>query len=445
MISLNEILLNKDSMDNHNGLFEDLSMVFGYKKITKLIIINSKVMKRKYYSIPILIELVVLVVLLVHCTREPLTGCQVKGERDTPISIDISSSKIGTKMALYNKANEMKVNYQFADASLDKILFEELKSNVNSLINQNLAPYAIVLYCDKYLDDGLVDQSVIFGYSLYSYSDGIIRHKLFQKNNFGQLVENKAYDMQVRTIVTNMLGDILKKEIFPLKTDNKSILLIFNKDKPKIILKNKRDDYLIKTQVSKTLRSFLKEAEPPDEDDCSLPCLFQPDNACFPGSDDPENPLWTCFPRYCPKEESQNAIETGGGMSTDSINIAFDTQLDYDFRDDFLINSEKGQKYIDYYYTIGSYITGEISLPLALKTARTLALFNNVMEIMMDPNAPTNQIVIDSTLKSKLESLIEDYKELSTDQDYIDILDEILSDLDDYSGKTRTEILSMMQ
>jgi len=118
--------------------------------------------------------------------------------------------------------------------------------------------------------------------------------------------------------------------------------------------------------------------------------------------------------------------------------------LQYDFRDDFMVNSEIGQMYINYYYTLSSYIDGNLSVSLALTTARRLAEFNNVMLVLLDENAFSNTIVIDTTLKNKLIALIEDYRELSTDQEFNDILDVILSDLNNFSGKTRAEFLSMI-
>jgi hypothetical protein len=109
-----------------------------------------------------------------------------------------------------------------------------------------------------------------------------------------------------------------------------------------------------------------------------------------------------------------------------------------------MVNSEIGQMYINYYYTLSSYIDGNLSVSLALTTARRLAEFNNVMLVLLDENAFSNTIVIDTTLKNKLIALIEDYRELSTDQEFNDILDVILSDLNNFSGKTRAEFLSMI-
>lgn len=400
-------------------------------------------MKRKIFSILGIFGLILVVFLLTECSKETKQAtCSPNLKRDFPIKLVVSNQSIDTKIALFNENNVKKVNYQIGDAVLDNESFHLLSSEISSIMDLKLSPFTIVIYCDKYLDDSRIEYESIGGLSIYSYQDGVIRHNLFKKDDSGLMIEDKAYDMQVRGIITNMLKEILDREIYPDKKDNKSYVIISLKDIPDIKLRNTRDDYLIKRKLSTIFQSMLKEA-PPTPENCGGFCEIVQDEICEKKFALPE-PTYECEEAPCGTNGTFNILDDEESMSTDSLNICLNYGLQYDFRDDFMVNSEIGQMYINYYYTLSSYIDGNLSVSLALTTARRLAEFNNVMLVLLDENAFSNTIVIDTTLKNKLIALIEDYRELSTDQEFNDILDVILSDLNNFSGKTRAEFLSMI-
>jgi hypothetical protein len=148
----------------------------------------------------------------------------------------------------------------------------------------------------------------------------------------------------------------------------------------------------------------------------------------------------------CKSTEFVSTLYDSGLMSADSLSYAFDTDLQYDFRDNFLQNYAIGQEYIEYYYILGEMLTDSVSLGLMLQTARVLYEFNSCVQLLLDANNHANDILISSTLKGKILSLLSEYKSLMPNNyEYNVILDKIIADVNLYSENTVSYVVSRLQ
>lgn len=107
----------------------------------------------------------------------------------------------------------------------------------------------------------------------------------------------------------------------------------------------------------------------------------------------------------------------------------------YGLRDSFLINFELGQMYITYYYMLSEVAATNnlihignfydyYQLCLEMITAIKKIRFNML-----------NEIPIDDDFKNKLEMLIQEFRNHTTDELLLSYLDSIQNDLDLYAGK----------
>lgn len=69
-----------------------------------------------------------------------------------------------------------------------------------------------------------------------------------------------------------------------------------------------------------------------------------------------------------------------------------------------------------------------------------LLAFKEGISSMIDTTNKSGNILINSTFENDLEDLLGDYRDLSSDTTYTNMIDEVLDDIDYYSGKTIAEI-----
>jgi len=385
---------------------------------------------------------------ILSCSKEKSTvKCTEKLTFDQPVKISIENMQLNVLADLFNKGNAKKLNYQILTCNTTQSAYDELLKNINTQINEPSTAFEIVLYTNKFLDDGDVKLSNILGYSLYTYisrgEKGIIRHRFYRKEN-SVFIENKAYNMQTRGIITNMLTYIIENEFSIERGKPKSYILIRSENRPIINLKNERDDFYLKKKLNKLFSLNFKEAPGGGtSEDCGGMCESNPQSVC---EQDLLHNDYDCRSQpggICPEESMVDALYNNGLLSTDSISAIFNSEIHYNFRDNFLQSSNKGQKYIEYYYALGEMLVDNIPLLLRVKTARTLFKFNTCALLLLNAKDHPNEILINAQLNSEIISLLNEYKNIMpNNSEYILILDAIISDVNYFSNKNISYIVS---
>lgn len=114
------------------------------------------------------------------------------------------------------------------------------------------------------------------------------------------------------------------------------------------------------------------------------------------------------------------------------------------FRDSFLVNSTMGQRYITSYYYMSEILVDNISFDLALKTAQTMPTVNRIMSLLMQPNGHLNDIVVTASDVADIEDLLDEFYALSSDTEYLSMIDAMRDDLDDFTGLTLSQVLALI-
>lgn len=127
-----------------------------------------------------------------------------------------------------------------------------------------------------------------------------------------------------------------------------------------------------------------------------------------------------------------------------SINQSINLVTCYDIRDNFLILSDVGARYIGYYYKISEVMIEQGGLTLANFTDHynfATDLMNRVAVLRTGANSA---VPFDNTFKTKALGFIAYYRTLESETAFQNALDQIEIDLDNYTNKTREQILTSM-
>jgi hypothetical protein len=116
-------------------------------------------------------------------------------------------------------------------------------------------------------------------------------------------------------------------------------------------------------------------------------------------------------------------------------------------RDSFLANYIIGQKYINYYYSLGYFLNFN-NLISSSAVANTASVSPDAWEIthkILNFPSDSSDILISSGAKERIINLIDFYKTLSSNTDYNNVLDDIKSDVNLYSEKSVNVVLNEIE
>ena len=167
---------------------------------------------------------------------------------------------------------------------------------------------------------------------------------------------------------------------------------------------------------------------------CPSPCEGN-GNTCVVGTDSHGDPVEQCGCASCGGDKAQALIENSGR----SYSLQHDKL--YDFRDDFLSKSSKGETYIDYYYEISKTLVEKLELSLALEgvglaNAELLPLLDKLIK-----NENSKEVLYGNGTKNALIDYLKKVKDLSKNRAYGEMIDQVIKDIDHYANKTIGEIL----
>jgi hypothetical protein len=273
------------------------------------------------------------------------------------------------------------------------------------------------------------------------------------------LIENTDLCCQVNSIISDHLRLTSRMLIDDLRNSVSSYIVVKNIDNP-LDTANVVDNhfytnafrYLYNNEIS----LFIDNGRGGSDGtlDCEKPCedgAKEPTDWCDTRLYVPPKcvPMWNGgrddVP-ICGLVTQKVDLEDDGTLSQAEIDAGHDFILQYAFRDSLLDHCDWGHKIIEYYYHLSKYFKNQVQVPITLKIESCLVLIdcNDAIEKLMDPDQYGNDIFIDNDLKSDITNLLADYKLLSQDAVYNDMIDDINSDVLYFTGKTVNEVRNLI-
>ncbi len=367
--------------------------------------------------------------------------CAQKPNGKKAMKMAFPNDELSFTFNYYFGNNNQDTHFEFGDCALPSDEFSKLKSSISYLSKQELDPYVIVLYFDRLLSYEMNPKlSDLKGFSVYTHKKKRTYHKLFVNEN-GIFKEFKGFSAEVSSIHTNHLSTILHKVLTTAIEEEKSFLILGDKNYIGNFPNGKRDElgFLLKNLTLNQTGGFKDVPQPPTET-CGPGCSTNPPNSYC---------VWefghTCkMPPLCPESIAIPIVQYATNVP-DTLYKAFDTTLHYTFRDYFLYDYSLGQKYISYYYEISEFLGEDIPTGLLIQTAYNAYGVNEAISKLLDPSNNGTAIVLNSTLVDNLIDLVNDYKNLYTNATYHQYLDDVISDLNTFEGKTVNELIAYIE
>jgi hypothetical protein len=329
-------------------------------------------------------------------------------------------------------------------------------TNVSQLIG---TPYMVSVYSTN-LENDLVETSKTKAFSIWMYNGKNYSHYYF-KNVNGTFKIDESLTKQSNLITFTMLDVLHSYSFSNAKELESSSCYIFRGDLNIIDkYKDNNDGELIKTIIEdkkfnlahkvigvrnhllkkswKKQQSNLQEQEDCVTNYCGENPSSNGDCRINGGGD-----VFICYV----KEEQDDCLFGNIAIAADSFSSYSENdflwQKAYDFRDNFLSNSIKGQDYINYYYLI-SYFTKFDNID-ASEIPSYISFLHQLYGVIDRLEASDcNAIVSDNSFKTTALSFINEYKTKSTDLNFQNALTAIENDLNSFVGLTKSQIFAML-
>lgn len=334
-----------------------------------------------------------------------------------------------------------KISSNTLDIKGSSIVLEDFQSEVNngdieylikklkekSGLNLSLTTGLIAFYLDNKFSKTIKLNDIKSFSIIYPVSEEVNRHELYRvdsKNNF-KLVQE--YTDNVGILLMNDFRYIAP-EILP---SSKFISIV--------TLKSKKYNIATRTYVPMPFSEkvidnahFLMN----NYGECATNC-FGSGPQCEVG---PVDVPGTCY-GACPMEEVSSQIQERNLR----VSASLSKEKAYQIRDEVLVKSKKGKKYKEFYYKIA-----EVSNRFKTVNSRTLRSHMEVATILINAadvleNGRDNEKVISLSSAEKVSSLLRNYRSVSKNSEYQDILNEIDHDLQFVTDKSKKEVLKFMQ
>lgn len=115
----------------------------------------------------------------------------------------------------------------------------------------------------------------------------------------------------------------------------------------------------------------------------------------------------------------------------------------YELRDNILSQSERGQNYIDYYYTLSGYCINNGLMDECADLAEHYMLFRYGVEVSINIlNADFNGVLLNDEIYNEGNRLLSLYKNTNPNQEILNILNTLESDLNTLHNKSADEVRS---
>lgn len=346
----------------------------------------------------------------------------------------------GKSIQSYGVLNNSLWNSSFCSLNVNDNMYSKIEAFVSRETNFKTAYYMVVLYgnveASKLLDNIVVGN--LNGISVYVTTDGnVLTHYYFGKKGNKFYPENK--------LSQSVLGVNLRQieRILLHQAQGTSYLLFSNIKSDEDINFSGQDELVL---VEAQWRDDVPFIDPGnDVGTRGVPCADE-----VPGCDeDSKYPDCLRFGSHSFKCQVADGCFMTRASTTYYNNIRFEEvssnseeNLYHKFRDDFLIKSSLGKKYINYYYLIGSYLTNNPNLELTVNTFKLLPLVNRGINRIFD-DSTSNDILIEEDFANKLVSLFKEYKAHYKNLNLDIVLNDMIDDVDKMKNKSVNDVIKM--
>ena len=321
----------------------------------------------------------------------------------------------------------------------------------NSIVG--ITPVYLVLYLKSNFEVVTTDSislQQVDGFSILYNQSGLAMHKLFRKNYSDEFKEylpysGKYYSNSIRLdfIYYTALKNTLAQSYLIIKSNSQALIQNSNYH-VKSLQKSAVIDFdqnslnkIILDSASSLAPSGGSNGDGAPQGVCgtfyycggpgSLTCGVEPDAG---------GTLVCIFPRSC----YDNAALKPAIEETNTFNPYVST-LGIVFRDSSMVNTVKGQRYIDYYYKISNVLElTETSIIDKIAFAQFgIKVYGCAYKLMYGDN---NEIVYDNDDLTRFKFWIEEFRNVTVNSEYQNILNDITLDLNKYVNKSRGFILN---
>lgn len=334
------------------------------------------------------------------------------------------------KLTIGNTQNSYK--YWEGDNSKPKydyklyINYDDFTETVNTLtedlkiIVDKKNVFCLVLFHDK-IEKSQLQKNNIKGYQIYYKED---------KNLITEIYKNVNDEMVLLNNLTSNVLHISSNEIFACSSifdflEKNVVILIDQNNVPEFKGNN--------PNLSKNITKHLKNKNKGttiiniNSERCFSPCSYLFENSSCTWVKDGFTGYWHC-PRPCFLTDYK---------SLKNPKLKEQEELARDFRDNYLVQTSIGKKYIDYYYLLSSYSKNFSTENInALKSIKPL-IFGMANNYMLNKN---HEIPVSLKEKLLLNRILNNLKNDVKDKKFLLMINDIKNDINKYSGMTIRQI-----
>ena len=347
-------------------------------------------------------------------------------------------------------------------------LFSLNESNIDFLMNDSNLKYSDSLYdyniiskvitIDKLRDSLYVDNNIIdvSGIIFFANNNEIVNVGIeyYEKDTKQGYISFYSYNDNINKLYTYSSNGVNLTNLMRLNyiTNNaNNIILISDDESDNLINTNYKEEFsLFVTSEFYENRNSKSNDVPVIIEEPGSSCGYV--NSCTSGSGICKPLLFYCEDQGgepgdgepddgdCPRKStisilSENSYTTESGV--------LDTNLHYEFRDNFLNNSILGKKYIELFYLSNRHFEEALDIELAIEIYNLSPKINLFIENLFDTNF--EGILINNEFKTELISLINEIENKSSSQVFKNILDNLSDDITQLSNKTKNNFIEEFQ
>ncbi|MEI7979155.1 MAG: hypothetical protein WCI53_09945 [Bacteroidota bacterium] len=393
----------------------------------------------KKYNYTILIAIVIICYLT--CCRKEISDIDYKVREkiifNKELSIDL------TKLKSWNNQHQQLIGdlttfqyEKFGNSVTYSILTKEIDSNDFQIVSSLFTPNEIIVqiafytYDDNPSEIDTLDNQSISGASVYYIENNRMFHKLFVKQNNGELIERTSYSVEANITRMEDIVHIFINE--PNINDANSFVFIRNENFNENELLYKKSYLPLKEAIY--LKNYLEEHESyrqlPGEDGpggrtCGTRCSGgYPDQICRYNG--------TCED-VCAANITLNTLQTNNNQLV--TNFIFSKY--YSLRDSLFSNNGLGDKYNLYYKALCCALIDDIDLNLSIEVAYLLPNINEAIDKTFNTNY--TDTIIGTNLSIQLNTFLTQMKSINNNNDFNTILTDIQNDIDNLKSKNRLD------
>ncbi len=375
----------------------------------------------------------------VGCNDKTSSNCEscIPIEPSGDFSLDFSEKTI--PFDVYYDVDDVDKERNALSISQNRLSEVEMNAVISSLgmadyvaqSNINLVGLGYFTENTGKLDSKLPEISESLGCILYHKKNEVLETRVFLKNASGQVEGIKSLEMKVKFLTSNDLHKISKHLTENYEVKVHSLLMIKENSLPEIYKRGKIfSEEFQKQYPSAKLGKRQNKI-------CGAPCPVNHDREwCLAQESQGGGERWSCYhdvSKDCPKDEIEKQLINAGLLNVAS---SVDDIVLYNFRDSFLVKSNKGRKYIDDFYDMGTTL---IQTGISIQMAQDgFNLGSNTIVPLLSAllNDPTSgNVLYGNTERDAIIAYLNQLKTVTTDPQFHTIIDDVIADVNAYTNQ----------